>query len=174
MPITFFNNNQAVSCYAILDNCSSCSYVLNCTLQCKPSRTVEMSIRGAFSEDTVSSNLVQLHIGPFNSTSVTFTLPSVYLVDTLNFDFVDVASLNNACSRYDHLQHIVFPNLLDNSVLFLFGVDAFWNIAEKEILKGPAGSPNGVRNLQGWTITGPLRQKSRDEMCNYRQTNFHN
>ena len=43
---------------------SICSYVLKCiadTLQCKPSRTVVISIYGAFNEDTVSSNLVQLH-----------------------------------------------------------------------------------------------------------------
>ena len=62
MPITLFNNNKAVA----VDNCSSCSYVLKSTadsLQCKPSRKVELSFRGAFSEDTVSSNLVQLHIG---------------------------------------------------------------------------------------------------------------
>ena len=62
MPITLFNNNKAVA----VDNCSSCSYVLKSTadsLQCKPSRKNEFSFRGAFSEDTVSSNLVQLHIG---------------------------------------------------------------------------------------------------------------
>ena len=77
MPITLFNNNKAVPCYANLDNCSSSSYVLKSTadsLQCKPSRKDELSIHGAFSEDTVSSNLVQLHIGPFNSTSATLAL----------------------------------------------------------------------------------------------------
>ena len=151
-PILLFNNNKAVPCYAILDNCSSCSYVLKSTadiLQCEPSRTVELSIRGAFSEDTVSSNLVQLHIGPFNSTSATFTLQSVYSVETLNFVLIDFAKRNNVCSRFDHLRHIAFPNLVENSVHILLGVDAFWHIAERQILKGPFGSPYGVRNLLG-------------------------
>ena len=166
MPITLFNNNKAVPCYIILDKCSSCSYVLKCTadtLQCKSSRTVELSIRGAFSEDTVSSNLVQLHIGPFNSTSATFTLQTVYSVETLNFDLIDAARQNNISSRYDHLRHIAFPNLVDNSVYILLSVHAFWHIAMRENLKGPKGSPYGVRNLLGWTITDPLHQKSLDE-----------
>ena len=64
MPIVLNNNNQAVSCCAILDNCSSCSHVLKCTadtVQFKPSRPVELSFRGASSEGTVSLKLVQLY-----------------------------------------------------------------------------------------------------------------
>ena len=76
--------------------------------------------------------------------------------------------MNNVCFRSDHLQHIVFPNLVDNSVRILLGVDAFWHIAEREILKGPATSPYGVLNLLGGTITGPLHQKSLDEQCNWK------
>ena len=171
MPIILYINNKAVPCYTILDICSNCSYVLKSTadiLQCKPSRTVELSIRGVFSEDTVSSNLVQLHIGPFNSNSAAFTLQSFYSVETLLIDF---AKLNIGCSRFDHLRHVAFPNLVDNSVHILLGVDAFWHIAKKEILEGPAGSAYGVRNLLGWTIPLPLHQKSVDEQCNYHLTN---
>ena len=87
LSITLVNNNQAVPCS---ENCSSCSYILKCTadtLQFKASRTVELSIR-AFSDDNVSSNLVQLHLGFFNSTSATFTLQSVYSVETLSFDLI--------------------------------------------------------------------------------------
>ena len=67
----------------------------SCYLQCKTSRTVELSIDGAFSEDSVSSNLVKLHTGSFNSTTATFILQSFYSVETLNLDLIDVAKLNN-------------------------------------------------------------------------------
>ena len=155
MPTTLFNNNQVVPCF---DNCSSCSYILKCTadtLQYKPSRTTEVSIRGAFSEDTVSSNLVQLHIGLFNSNSATLTLQSVYSVEMVSFDLTDVAKLTNACYLYDHLRYIAFSGLLDNSVHILLGVDAFWHIAGMEILKSPPGS-----------AYGPLHQKSLENQYN--------
>ena len=103
------------------------------TLQCKPSRTVELSIHSAFSEDTVSSTLVQLHNGPFNSISATFALQLAYSVETTNFDLIDVAKLNNVCSRYDHLRHIALTDLLENSVQILLGVDAFWYFAERDL-----------------------------------------
>ena len=84
-----FNNNQAVPCYAILD--SSCSDNLKCIadiLQCKAGRTVELSFRDAFSEEFVSSNMVQLHIGTFNTASATFNLQSVYSVELLSFNAI--------------------------------------------------------------------------------------
>ena len=93
-------------------------------------------------------------------------------METLNFDLIGFTKLNKSCFRFDHLRHIAFPSLVDNSVHILLGVDAFWHIAEREILKVPVGSPYGVRNLLGWTITGPFHQKSSDEQCNYHLTNF--
>ena len=93
-------------------------------------------------------------------------------METLNFDLIDAAKLNNLRSRYDHLRHIAFPYLPDNSVHILLGVDAFWHIEKMEILDGPAGRLYGVRNLLGWTITGPLHQNFLEDQCNYLVNTF--
>ena len=101
MPVTLFNNGIKLDCYAILDNCSSCSYILSKTaetLQCKPSQQLQLSVRGAFSKDKVSSSLVWLSIGPHNPTTPTFTLQSVYSVEALSFDAIDANNLNKTCS----------------------------------------------------------------------------
>ena len=121
MPVTLFNNGIKLDCYAILDNCSSCSYILNKTaetLQCKPSQQLQLSVRGAFSKDKVSSSLVRLSIGPHNATKPTFTLQSVYSVEALSFDAIDANNLNKTCSLYNHLRHVNFPELGDNTVKF--------------------------------------------------------
>ena len=96
MPVTLFNNAIKLDCYAILDNCNSCSYILNKTaesFQCKPSQQLKLSVRGAFSEDKVSSSLLLLTIGPNSATKPTFTLQSIYSVETLSFDAIDANNL---------------------------------------------------------------------------------
>ena len=148
MPVTLFNNGIKLDCYAILDNCSSCSYIFSKTaetLQCKPSQQLQLSVRGAFSKDKVSSSLVRLSIGPHNATKPTFTLQSVYSVEALSFDAIDANNLNKTCSLYHHHRRVNFPELSDNAVQILLGVDAFWNIAERDIRKGPTGTPYTVK-----------------------------
>ena len=175
LPVTLFNNGIKLDCYTILDNCSSCSYILSKTaetLQCKPSQQLQLSVRGAFSKDKVSSSLVRLSIGPHNSTKPTFTLQSVYPFEALIFDAIDANNINKSCSLYNHLRHVNFPDLGDNTVQILLGVDAFWNFAERDIRKGPTGTPYAVKNLLGWTITGPLNQKSNSSGSNSHSTKF--
>ena len=161
MPKTLFKNSKTVPCYAIFNNCSSCYYVLKRaadTLQCKPSRTIDiafvvLSVRALFRQIwfnyTVDLSTL-LH--------AMFTLQSVYSVETLIFDLIDAAKLNNVCSRYDHLRHITFPNLVDTSVHISLGVDAFWYIAERKNLKGSAGSSYGVE-LAGMDDNRPVSSK---------------
>ena len=163
MPLTLCNNGSNLDCYDILDPCSSCSYILSKTaetLQCKPSQQLQLSLRGAFSK-----------VRPHNATKPTFTLKSIYSVEDLSFDRnIDTNNLNKTCSLYNHLRHNNFPDLGDNTVEILLGVDVFWKIAELDITKGPTGTP--VKNLLGWTITCPLNQKSNSSGPNSHSTKF--
>ena len=54
----------------------------------------------------------------------------------------------------------------------MLGVDAFWNIAERDIRKGSTGPPYAIKNLLGWTITGPLNRKSNRSVSSSHSTNF--
>ena len=175
MPVTLFNNGIKLDCYAIPDNCSSCSNILSKTaetLKSKPGKQLQLSVQGAFSKDKESFLLIRLSIGPHNATKLTFTLQSVYSVEALSFDAIDANNLTKTCSPYNHLRLVNFPELGDNTIQILLGVDAFWNIAERDIRKGPTSTPYAVRNLLGWTITGPLNQKSNSSGSNSHSTNF--
>ena len=175
MPVTLLNGKTSNQCYAMLDNCSSCSYICKTTaeeLNSVPKQSVDLKVHGAFSTDKNHSTLISLSVGAFNSTSVHFTLPNVYSVDKTHFDVVNVKQLNNICSNFNHLSHINYPELDNNQVRVLLGVDAFWFIAEIDIMRGPVGSPFAIRNLLGWTITGPLSSKYLDKEPREQQTNY--
>ena len=68
--------------------------------------------------------------------------------------------LSETCATYSHLQHIKFPNLGNNKIQLLLGVDATQFILEKEFLQGPTGTPFAIRNL--WTITRPMKRKAEE------------
>ena len=156
MPVTLINGKTSIQCYAMLDNCSSCSYICKTTaeeLNSVPKQSVDLKGHGAFSTDKIHSTLISLSVGAFKSTSVLFTTPNVYSVDKTHFDVVNVKQLNNICSKFNHLSHINYPELDDNHVRVLLGVDAFWFIAERDIKRGPIGSPFAITNLLEWTIT---------------------
>ena len=73
-----------------------------------------------------------------------------------------VQKINEACATYSHLQKIEFPNLGNNKIELLIGVDASMFFLETEFLQGPTGTPVAIRNLLGWTITGALKRKAEE------------
>ena len=164
IPVTLFgNDNRRHNCYAILDNGSTISYVLNTTadkVRAPKTSEFDLNVSHAFDESVMHANLVRLDIGKFNSGQPLFRLNYVHAVNNWTFNDAPVNDLNEACSSYPHLQHIHFPKLSDNKIQILLGVDATQYILEREFLQGPSGSPFALRNLLGWTITGPIKRKS--------------
>ena len=95
--VKLFNNGIKLDCYAILNNCNSCSYILSKTaetFQCKPSQQIQLSVRGVFSEDKLSSSLVRLSIGQHIATKPIFSLQLVCSIESLSFDAIDANNLN--------------------------------------------------------------------------------
>ena len=174
MPVTLINGKNSIQCYAVLNNSSSCSQICKTTaeeLNSVPKQSVDLKVRGAFTTDKIYSTLITLNVGEFNSTSVLFTLSNVYSVDKTQFDVLNVKQLNNIRSKLNHLSHINYPEFDENHVHVLLGVDAFWFVAERDIKRGPVGSPFEIRNLPGWTITGPLSSKYLNKEPREQQTN---
>ena len=141
MPVNLSYGKTSIHCYAMLDNCSSCSYICKTTaeeLNSVPKQSVDLKVHGAFSTDKnkIQATLITLSVEAFNSTSVLFTLPNVYSVEKTQFDVVNVKQLNKICSKFNHLSHINYLELDDNHVRVLLGVDAFWFLAERDIKRG--------------------------------------
>ena len=164
IPVTLFgNDNKRHNCYAILDNGSTISYVLNTAadkLRAPKTPKFDLNVSHAFDESVMHANRVRLDIGKFNSDQPLFRINYVHAVSNWTFNYAPVNDLNEACSSYPHLQHIHFPKLSDNKIQILLGVDNTQYILECEFLQGPPGSPFALPNLIGWTITGPIKRKS--------------
>ena len=163
IPVTLFgNDNKSYNCYAILDNGSTISYVLNTTadkVRAPKTSEFDLNVSHAFDESVVQANLVRLDIRKFNSDQLLFRLNYVHALSNWTFNDAPVNDLNEACSSYPHHQHIHFPKLSYNKIQILLGVDATQYILEPEFLQGPSRSPFALRNLLGWTITGPIKRK---------------
>ena len=116
----------------------------------------------AFDQSVINANLVRLDIGRYNDDEPLFRLNYVHSINNWKFSDAPVQELNASCATYPHLQHIKFPNLNNNNIQLLLGVDATQFILEKEFLQGPTGSLFAIRNLLGWTITGPMKLKAEE------------
>ena len=64
---------------------------------------------------------------------------------------VKTSELNKLCSKFDHLKHITFPNVKQNQVCKIIGIDNLELIHYSEIVKGPKNTPWAVRTPLGWT-----------------------
>ena len=171
IPLRVHSENGFVDCYALLDTCSTASYVLNRTvnkLGIRPKKTIELQLTSVYEQSFLQAGIVSLQIGLFDSKQPLFTLSNVHAVETMKLSPPDVKRLNEVCQSFAHLNHVNFPCLADNSVQILLGVDAFQYIATREILQGPKPSPFAVRTLLGWTVTGPLSARPSASS----QTNF--
>ena len=140
IPVTLFgNDNNRHNCYAILDNGSTISYVLNTTADKVGAPKIsdfDLNVSHAFDESVMHANLVRLDIGKLNSDQPLFRLNNVHAVGNWTFNDAPVNDLNEACSSYPHLQHIHFPKLSDNKIQILLGIDATQYILECEFLQG--------------------------------------
>ena len=105
----------------------------------------------------MEAKLVQLDIGPFNSRKPLFRLNYVYSINNCHFDDAPNLELNVDCSKHPHLQHIRFPQLENNRIQVLLGIDATKYIFEREFLQGPKNTAFAIRNQLGWTLTGPIK-----------------
>ena len=147
--VTLINGNTSIQSYAMLDKCSSCSYICKVTaekLKSTPKHSVDLQVRGAFSMDKSYSTLIKLNVAALKSASVLLTLPNVYSVEQTRFFLVNIKKLNHNCSKFNHLSHINYPELEDNHVRVFLIVDAFWFVAERDMKKGSVGSPFAIKN----------------------------
>ena len=137
-----------MDCYALLDTCSTASYILSRTvhtLGIQPKRTIELQLTLINEQSLLQAGIVSLKIGTYISKRPFFTLINVHAVDSMKLRPPDVKRLNEICQTCTHLNHVTFPCLPDNSVQLFLGIDAFQYIATREILQGPKPSPFAVQ-----------------------------
>ena len=164
IPVALFGENkEKKECYAILDNGSTISYVLDTTangINARKATHFDLNVMHAFDQSVINANLVRLDIGRYNDEPL-FRLNYVNSINNWKLSDAPMQELNETCATYPHLQHIKIPILGNNKIQLLLGVDATQFILDSE-LQGPTGAPFPIRNLLGSTITGPMKHKAEE------------
>ena len=177
IPIKLFERNEHFECYALLDSCSTISYAFDpmVTKLNAPQTSSEtiLNVSTAFGDTSMEAKLVQLDIGLFWSQRPLFRLNYFYSIKNCHIEEAPVTQLNEVCSKYPHLQRINFPQLENNKIQVLLGIDATQYILEREFLQGPKNTPFAIRSLLGWTITGPIKfDNDKPEKTNFLSHSF--
>ena len=67
---------------------------------------------------------------------------------------VDTEKLNQLCASFEHLSHIRFPEIGNNSVSIILGIDNLDLIHYKQIVKEHKNAPWGIETQLGRTCAG--------------------
>ena len=97
---------------------------------------------------------VKVKTKPLQSDQQSFLLTDVIAVPNLNMSPIDTEKLNQLCASFEHLSHISFLEIGNNSVSIILGIDNLDLIHYKQIVKGPKNAPWGVETQLGWTCAG--------------------
>ena len=154
-----------MECYAILDNGSTTSYILDTTangINSPKAIQFDLNVMHAFDQSVINANLVRPDIGRYKDDEPLLRLNYVHSINNWRFSDGPVQELSETCATYSHLQHIKFINLGNKKIQLLLGVDATQFILEREFLHEPTGSLFAIRNVLGWRKTGPMKRKAEE------------
>ena len=114
----------------------------------------KMPISGYHTTREIDCSQVSVQIKPYRSQNSSVVSIDVLAVPDLNMTPVKTSELNKLCSKFDHLKHITFPNVKQNQVCIIIGIDNLELIHYNEIVKGPKNTPWAVKTPLGWTCAG--------------------
>ena len=156
VPVQLKNADEVLDTYAYLDNGSCQSLLLRSTatnLNLNMNTIGKMPISGYHMTKEIDCAPVKLQIRPLQGEQ-SFKQIDVVAVPDLNMSTVDTKKLNRFCDSFEHLNHICFPDIGDNNVSIILGIDNLDLIHYKQIVKGPKKAQWGVETQIGWTCAG--------------------
>ena len=115
-----------------------------------------LNVSPTFGDSSIEAKLVQIDIGLFRSQLSLFRLNYVYSITNWHFDNAPVTQLNEVCSKYPHLQHINFSQLVNNKIQALLGIDATLYILKREFLQGLKNTPFAILTFSTEDDEDPL------------------
>ena len=151
------NSEKTLSTYAYLDNSSFQSLLLKSAASAFNTDMKiigKMPISGYQMTKKIDCAPVKFFIKRLQSDQQSFLLTDVIAVSNSNMSPVDTEKLNQLCASFEHLSNIGFPEIGNNSVSIILGIDNLDLILYKQIVKGPKNSPWGVETQLGWSCTG--------------------
>ena len=155
VPVQLKTCDKVFDTYAYLDNGSCQSLLVRSTatnLNLNMNTIRKRPIGGYHMTTEIDCAPVKLQIKPLQWEQ-SFEQKDVVAVPDLNMSPVDTKKLNRLCDSFEHLNKICFPDIGDNNVSVILGIDNLDLIHYKQIVKGANNAPWGVETQLGWTCT---------------------
>ncbi|XP_075265931.1 uncharacterized protein LOC142358417 [Convolutriloba macropyga] len=153
----------SIETYALLDSGSDNTQITKTVadaLGICEGKSVTIPVASLYQEHTIETSEIFLGIGALDSSRPIINL-LVFTTSTTDFQMptVPIQMLNNICNEFSHLSGINFPHIRDNRIGILIEANAFPATVPLKYTTGPPGTPYGVLTQLGWTITGPVPNK---------------
>ena len=146
VPVQLKNGDNVLETYVYLDNGSSQSLLLRSiatNLNLNMNTIGKMPISGYHLTKEINCEPLKLQIRPLQGEK-SFEQIDVVTVPHLNMSPVYTNKLNHLCDSFEQLNHICLPDIGDNNVSSILGIDNLDLIHYKKIVKGPKNAPWGV------------------------------
>ena len=156
VPVQLKNGDKVLDIYVYSDNGSCQSLLLRSTAtnqNLSMNTIAKMPISGYHLTKEIDCAPVKLQFRPLQGEQ-SFEQTEVVAVPDLNMSSVDTKKLNHLCDSFEHLNHICFPDIGNNNVSIILGIDNLDLIQYKQKVKGPKNAPWGVETQLGWTYAG--------------------
>ena len=140
VPVELSNGVKTLNTYAYLDNGSCQSWLLTSAaaeLEIDKNTVAEVPISSYHTTREIDCSQISVQIKPYRSQNTSVVSIDVLAVPDLNMTPVKTSELNKLCSNFDHLKHITFPNVKQNQVCIIIGIDNLELIHYSEIFKSP-------------------------------------
>ena len=114
VPVEISNGVKTFDTYAYLDNGSCQSLLLTSAaseLEIGVNAVAKMPISGYHTIRQTDCSQVSVQINPYRSQKSSVVSTDVLAVPDLNMAPVKTSQVNELCSKFDHLKHIMFPNV---------------------------------------------------------------
>ena len=117
---------------------------------------------------------VSIKIKPYQPNKTTILVIEVLAVPDLNMNPVKTNELNRLCKKFEHLNHISFPNVDDNKVCIIIGIDNLELIHYSNVIKSPKNTTWAVETTLRWTCAEKISVTADEQNPVFKtQTNSH-
>ena len=137
LPVQLSNGEKTFKTYAYLDNGSCQSLLIQSAaliLGINMNTFGKTPISGCHTIKEIECSPVSLKIKPCQSNKAPILVNEVLAVPDLNMNPVNTNELNKLCKKFEHLNHISFPNVDDNKVSIIIGIDNLELIHYSEVI----------------------------------------
>ena len=155
MPVSFCHGETSTNIYALIDNGSHCSFIIDemaYKLQPPSMEHTPMTLR--YIDIDREMPVEKVHISPHDKPDVKFSLSYLYKTPCSNIPAAEVFNLNEICSCSDTLRCSHFPHLDHGKIGALFGVNSFSFTYPLHVIEGNNFISSAVQTKHGWTLAG--------------------